>query len=315
MSQPNAVLEGRPRLIVTGVEGTLGGNLALALSERFSVLGLYHRRAIWLDGCRTAPWRPDDKPDWQATIRREAPCWIVHCGPLARSSWDASPEIPDGSREGRFWAALARLAGSLEARLTVLTTDAVFAGPRMFHIEDSPAAGRRPLGRAAVEAERYLKESLHVLLVRTHAYGWSPPGDEAGLVERVWSSLVHGGREPLEVDRHATPILAADLAELLVCAYRRRLTGLCHVAGAERTTPRQFARQLARAFGIAGDFPAADAGSLDETTLATERARQGLDHPMPMFREGIGRLVQQARTGYRRRLRTSGPLHPLGRAA
>jgi dTDP-4-dehydrorhamnose reductase len=355
MSQPIAALEDRPRLIVTGVEGTLGANLALALSERFSVLGLHHRRAISLDGCRTAPWRPEDEADWKATIQRGAPCWIIHCGPLARSSWEVLAEIPDGTREGRLWVALARLAARLDAELTVLATDAVFAGPRMFHAEDSPAASRRPLGRAAIEAERYLGQSPQVLMVRTHAYGWSPPGEEPGLVERIWTSLVSGGLEPLEVDRHATPILAADLAELLLEAYRRRLTGLYHVAGAERTTPQQFARQLARAFGLPAASPgekedrrllpgptfgrcppdrpsvgarcvaqkasvpffpsAGEAGPLDESSLATGRARQALGRPMPMLREGLDRLVQQARTGYRSRLRARGPLDPLGRAA
>ncbi len=322
MSHPTTSPGGRPRLIVTGVEGTLGANLALALSERFSVLGLYHRRAISLDGCRTAPWRPDEPADWKATICRESPCWIIHCGPLARNSWEVLAEIPDGAREGRFWVALARLAARLEAELTVLATDAVFAGPRMFHAEDSPAASRRPLGRAAIEAERFLGRSPQVLLARTHAYGWSPPGEEAGLVERIWTSLVGGGREPLEVDRHATPILAADLAELLVEAYRRRLTGLYHVAGAERITPQQFARQLARAFGLPAGRPAAEAeapageaGPLHETSLVTRRARQALGRPLPMLREGLDRLVQQARNGYRSRLRARGELPPLGRAA
>ncbi len=316
MSHPTVALEGRPRLIVTGVEAALGANLALSLSERFSVLGLHQCRTISLDNCRTAAWRPDDAADWKATMDRESPRWIIHCGPLARSSWDVLREIPDGAREGRLWAALAGLADALKARLTVLTTDAVFAGPRMFHAEQSPAASRRPLGRAAVEAERYLGELPQVLLARTHGYGWSPPGGEDGLVERVWASLVSGDREPLEVDRHATPILAADLAELLLDAYHRRLTGLYHVAGAERTTPYHFARQLARAFGLAADFPAAgEAGSLDETSLATRRARQALGRPMPMLREGLEGLIRQARDGYRSRFRARASLVPLGRAA
>ena len=321
MSDPSGAMEGRPRLIVTGVEGALGGNLALALSQQFTVLGLYHRRAISLEGCQTAPWRPDDEADWKATICRESPRWIIHCGPLARSSWEVVPEIADGAREGRLWLALARLADKRQARLTVLTTDAVFAGPRMFHAEDSPAGSCRPLGRAAIEAERYLKHSPRVLLARTHAFGWSPPGEELGVVGRVWTSLVSGGREPLEVDRHATPILAADLAELLGEAYRRQLTGLYHLAGAERVTPHQFARQLARAFGLPGEFPtshaasAGETGPLDETSLATGCARQALGRPMPMLREGLDRLVQQTHQGYRSRFRARSPLDPLGRAA
>jgi len=115
------------------------------------------------------------------------------------------------------------------------------------------------------------------------------------------------------------------------------------MAGAERVTPHQFARQLARAFGIAADFPAASpgekgdrrllceapggplrqkvpvplspAGPLDETSLDTARARQWLGRPMPMLREGLDRLVQQARNGYRSRLRACGAVIVRGRAA
>jgi dTDP-4-dehydrorhamnose reductase len=322
MSQLTGTREDRPKLIVTGVEGTWGANVALALSERFAVLGLYHRRTVSLYGCRTAPWRPDDQADWAGTIRQESPCWIVHCGPLARSSWDLVPGVPDGTCEGRLWAALARLAARLGTRLTVLTTDAVFAGPQIFHAENSPAAGRCPLGRAAREAERHLRRLPQVLLVRTHAYGWSPPGEKAGLVERIWTSLVGGGRQSLDADRYATPILAADLAGLLADAFDRRTTGVCHIAGAERVAQHQFARQLARAFGLPDDFPAAavagrsaEAGAADETSLATGLARQSLCRPMPTLREGLDRLVGQVHGGYRSRLRAGGPVHPLERAA
>jgi hypothetical protein len=126
MSHPTAALEDRPRLIVTGVEDTLGGNLALSLSERFSVLGLHHRRAISLDGCRTAVWQPDDAADWKATICRESPCWIVHCGPLARSSWEVLAEILDGTREGRLWVVLVGNLRRREFPFTVSTTGRVF---------------------------------------------------------------------------------------------------------------------------------------------------------------------------------------------
>src|SRR5262249_41893590 len=43
------------RLLITGVDGVLGGNLALKLADRTDILGLYGRQAVSCPLVRTAP--------------------------------------------------------------------------------------------------------------------------------------------------------------------------------------------------------------------------------------------------------------------
>ena len=62
-------------------------------------------------------------------------------------------------------------------------------------------------------------------------------GVEPGLVERIAQSLMDAAAPPVDGWRYATPILAADLAEFLLRAAERNLTGLYHLSGAERTNP------------------------------------------------------------------------------
>ena len=300
------------RLLIIGAESIVGGNLAVALSGRFQVLALVDSPVVTLDGCRTERWNPADSQRLVARICRESPHWVIHCGPLGHGSWDVLAEHPDVSDEPRLWRRLADAADRLGHRLTIISTDAVFAGPRMFRDERTSPDASTAFAKAAQRAEKSVKSSP-ALVVRTHAYGWSSLDSQAGFAERAWQCLSEGADGRFDVDRHATPILATDLAELLVSAYTLRLEGLYHVTGAERSSEYRFARELAAAFGLRNS-PAStdDKGSrrltsdhLDETSLNTRKARRALESPMPMLREGLKRFAEQAQNGFRDRLKSS----------
>ena len=308
------IRHGRPpaeRLFVTGADTVLGANLAVSLADRFTVLGLFTRHPVSLPGCDSAPCGSADRARLESLIRRDAPDWIIHCGALASGAWDLPNLSPDGEDEARTCRMLAEVSGERGCRLTVISTDAVFCGPRMFHGEEAPATSPRPLARAARAAECVL-ESSGAMVVRTHAYGWSPANTPPALAERIWQALTEGVLSGFEVDHHATPILAADLAEFLYRAYRRGLKGLYHVTGAERTSVHRFATEMAAAFGL-DSTPVApqetppgegDAGPPQETSLNTRQARRDLECPMPMIREGLDRFAEQAASGYRARLKS-----------
>ena len=99
-------------------------------------------------------------------------------------------------------------------------------------------------------AARRVEQSVEgrpVLVVRTHAYGWSPL-DYEPTVPNGRQSMAEGRACVLDPQRYATPILATDLAGLLDRACRIRLSGLYHIAGEERISEYCFAAALAAAF-------------------------------------------------------------------
>jgi dTDP-4-dehydrorhamnose reductase len=320
MEYPRQQMSGPERLVVTGVDGIVGANLALWLADRFEVVGLFDAHPVSIPGVRTLRWDPESPHAWRDGVLGERPHWIIHCGPPASGSWDVPEPCPDGQREARTCRLLADLARRQGSRLTVISSDAVFAGPRLFHDERSTAASAEPFARAVRQAEETL-QGTSSLLVRTHAYGWAPAGTRPGFAERAWQTLLEGRTPRFDPDRHATPILATTLAELVWLAYRRGLRGTYHVAGAERTSADRFAAELAAAFGLRCDDPlsapdrrsAADpfglvhAAHLHETSLHTGRARRDLGRAMPMLREGLERFAEQAATGYRALLQCSIP--------
>lgn len=295
------------KLLVTGVDGLVGANLASVLVDECEVIGVAGQ-TVGPDGCRMLACDPYDPRDLEAIIAAESPRYILHCGPLSRPNWDlADMTSPDAEREVRLASGIVAAAQRVGARSAVILTDAVFAGPRLFHTEASVPHATTPLAEAARAVENAL-EDCNTLLVRTHAYGWSPAGASANYAQRMWQCLSQGDDCEVDAERHATPILASDLAGLVLLALRKKLTGLAHITGAERTTPFRFAAEMALACNFAGRNVrvAKDVvprrPHVDETSLNTYRARRELELPLPLLREGLARFADQAENGFRDRL-------------
>lgn len=300
------------KLMVTGVDGLVGGNVALTLADQCEVVGVSGRGA-GPDGCRILQCDPRDSLELAGLVAAEAPRWLVHCGPLSQSAWDlADAELPDTEYEAYLAAQLAAVAKTVGAHLAVVVSDVVFAGPRMFHTETSMPGAAGPVAAAARAVERALADT-DALVVRTHAYGWSPLAAEENCLsphfaERAWQLLSQGDCCEVDSHRHATPILATDLAALLYQALRTEVCGLLHIGGAERTSPFRFAAELALAGNFAGRLvrlptaPPPVRPRVEETTLNTHRVRRELATSLPLLRDGLARFAAQGADEHQARL-------------
>jgi dTDP-4-dehydrorhamnose reductase len=290
------------RLLVTGIDSVAGGNVALALADRCSVMGLYDETALESAAIPTARWRHGDSPALAAYLEDWQPQWLIHCGPLAAASWDEPSPVNAAHDEAAAMRQMAALAQQWRCALTVIASDAVFCGPRMFHDELSP--GFSSSARAARQrAMEVALEATPALVIRTHLYGASCGGKRQGFAEQAHAALTAGRNLETDCRRYATPILATDLAELLWRAYEMRLSGLYHLAGAERTSGHRFVTELAASLGVTStglphDDAHAEATCHQETSLNSRRARRALAASTPMLREGIDRFVTLSQKGW-----------------
>lgn len=285
------------KLFVTRTDSLVGANAVAVLSDRLEVAAA------------------DEGESVGDAVRRTRPQLVLHSGAAAWSSWDRAGvdgvrSAPDGdlASEMKSLGDLVVACGDVGARLVVVTSDAVFCGPRMFHEEDGPSRSSTPAARALLKLETMMC-AAGALVLRSHVFGWTPAGGATNYAERMLHALT--AELPCRVDarRHATPILATDFVRIAYEAYRAGLTGVFHLAGAERTSPHRFAAELAATLGVPGcnvRLEPSDerlrARRLDETSLNIGALRRRLDRPLPMLREGLGRFVDQAFNGYRDRL-------------
>jgi dTDP-4-dehydrorhamnose reductase len=309
-------------ILVAGADSLVGANLAASLSSRQPVIGVAFRDAVRIAGCETELCRSTALDAIQAVVRRVSPQRVVYCGAGAQSCWDAA-EIVDDTAVARA-AAWQEAAAACGAQWTLISSDGIFTGPWMFHAENSQSW----CASAAATALRQIEEqtaSRHpeALIVRTHAFGWSPTCDgREGWLERLLAGFEEGAGCLLDGVRHASPILATDLVEVIQKAWQSGLAGVYHIAGAERVNPVQFARQVSHEFGL----PFLHAGAPEtltdratgfgrgETSLQTRKVRRALGIGLPMLSEGLQRLHQQQRDGFRNRLGSHMP-QPHARVA
>ena len=299
------------RIAIVGVESVVGANLAAALSDSSRVYTLGATPDVSIAGCESVVCRLDDPESarrWTASVRPSA---IVVCGPGSHSTWqqdDADYPQPGAINIPRTWA---RVAGEFGCRLTLISSDAVFTGPWMFHKEDSDGAcPSDPAGILRQIEQDTWQLCPSALIVRTHAFGWTPQSLGTGWIERILCELEAETAGLCDYLRHATPILATDLAEILQQAWEAGLEGEYHIAGAERINPGRFVERLADEFNLPTPL-AQSADNLDdlpagfgrgECSLHTAKIRRALGIAMPTIAEGFSRLREQRDNGYRDRL-------------
>jgi dTDP-4-dehydrorhamnose reductase len=296
------------RLLIIGIDTVVGANLAAQLADQFHVTGLSTGEEIAIEGCVTTLAPISDAPSARQAIALYRPDRLVLCQAAGDSSWHSvgTANLRSAADATRGWIEAARAAGKY---LTLISTDAVFTGPWMFHGEScdsfcqaSEAQTLRTLEMAA------LQDSAHSLVVRTHPYGWSPQLD-GGWIDGILAALEADQPPVFDSVAHATPILATDLADVLSSAWNAGLTGLYHVAGAERTNTHNFACAVARVFDL--DPPHAvwlaptasppTGFARGECSLHTRSIRQALNIGLPMVIEGLERLRAQHDQGFDRR--------------
>lgn len=313
------------RILVTGLDTVTGGNLAATWASRAQVTGLASRRPVEIVDVDCRGLAPTTADAIESLLAQINPTRLVCVGPAADSCWDIAESRLPGSLadQATLWAAA---ASRRSIPLTYISSDAVFTGPWLFHREQGTCYCNSHGARLLRAAEAAVTERCpEALILRTHTYGWSPSSSDAdpGPLEAMLASLAAGETVGREYFRHATPILATDLADMLPRCWQAELSGLYHLAGAERVNPFRLACLIADEFQLPASLVEPLEVAIDrrkafgggETSLQTRRIRKQVDLALPLLREGITRLRDQFDSGYRDRFQPISAAPLLERAA
>lgn len=307
-------------ILVIGVDTIAGANLALSLAEKYRVTTWHPEDKFDIVNCDALD--PADAP--RSAIEQTSPDWVIYCGAAACSSWDQeSAQHIDASIVGRAveWASACEDA---KTRFVMISSDGVFTGPWMFHDEESIGCCQSDQA-VAIRAteEAVLNTAPHALILRTNVFGWSADPARNGWLENLLSEVEM--RRIVEQDsiRHASPILATDLAAIVERACLENISGTFHVAGAERVSPLTFTQRLSDQFELPwlsirkeatlNELPVEFGAG--ESSLQTKEIRKALCVAMPLLSEGLQRLREQSENGYREKLAGNRSYKTVTRAA
>jgi dTDP-4-dehydrorhamnose reductase len=289
------------KLLVTGASGLLGSKIVEIAKNDYTVIPLHktkplHSNSLKLDITSTAEvLNLFHKLKPHAVIHAASETNVDKCETQKEHAWKINVE---GTRN----VAAACKAG---AKLIYISTDYVFDGKKgNFTEDDTP----NPINYYAVtklEGEKQVVQNCkNFAILRTSVlYGWHP--FKQNFATWVITQLEQNKEITVVEDHYNTPTLADNLAEMAIEAIQKDLQGVYHACGSERMSRYEFARQIAKAFGLNQNpikpikmeqLTAWIAKRPKDSSLNTDKIRNQLKTKPLNITEGLERMRREAET-------------------
>ena len=272
------------RILITGVSGLLGNNLAYYFKKGNQVTGLYFSHPVAIPGVETCGINLLNYPETRALVLRLRPDVVIHCA--SRTDVDRIEEEEEGGWQANVLATRVLLDAlrDLDAKFIHISTDSVYSGLEGPYDEDMETAPCNWYGKTKLESETLVSQRSGSLILRTNLYGWNIQSKKS-LAEWFLDRLQTGERTMGFADARFSSIYTMLLAEIIEKCIRRDMTGLYNCACRDSWSKYEFGQRIAGAFGLnpAQVLPT----SLDNVGL---KAKRGKD-----LRLNVGRLEKDLR--------------------
>ena len=299
-------------ILITGASGLLGANLLLCAKAHFTnVVGVYGQHKCILPGVETLQADLTDPSTARDLVKRFRPKWIIHTAALADvDSCEERPESAQLWNEG-MTRNIVESAGTVEARVVHISTDAVFNGAKGGYSEEDHPDPINVYAATKLAAEKVVAEDgADHLIIRTAIYGWNLQ-DKLSLAEWVLQRLEAGETLPGFQDVFFSPILVNDLSDFIFQMMSREMKGLYQVSGSESLSKYDFAVKLAKVFDL--DTNLVQSAVLEDValkaprpknlSLRTDKIRHALGIRMPNVDEGLRRFRLLRDSGFVKQLK------------
>lgn len=300
------------KILITGASGLLGINMALtALHFGYSVTGVTLEEGIHGTPFEMAQMDLTKTGIIQKLLDDVQPDTIINC--VAQTNVDRCEQVPDEAElvNTNLPGQLAGEASRQGIKLVQISTDAVFDGKQGDYTEDAPVSPQNVYATTKLAGERLvLNTDSHALVCRVNFYGWSISGRRS-LAEWFYNKLSSGEHIQGFTDAIFSPLLATDLAEILLKLVEHGCSGIFHVVNPNSISKYEFGVALAKQFNF--DVSLITPTSIfDAKLLATRSPKLNLNPAkmiaelgtdLPDLGDGLSRFHKQYLDGYPEQLK------------
>ncbi|HEX2524673.1 MAG TPA: SDR family oxidoreductase [Terriglobia bacterium] len=238
-------------ILVTGVSGFLGWNLARCLQANYRVYGTYLDHQISSPGVETLAFDLAELakiPKLCETIR---PRLIVHAAAYANPDYcelhhkEALTLNTFATRE------LAKAASRLGCKLIYMSTDFVFDGKKGDYSEADDPAPINYYGKTKFLGELEISNNCsNYVTVRIATLYGRGNGTQLNFFEKLEQEALRKERLRCIADQYRTFLFIEDAVQSIVQLVEKGLKGLFHLGGPERASRYEFAEKLCAAAGL-----------------------------------------------------------------
>ncbi|NLC29220.1 MAG: SDR family oxidoreductase [Chloroflexi bacterium] len=298
-------------LLITGVSGLLGINLALeAVREGHEVVGWTHSRSLKGVPFGQETVSLENLEDLPAALQKARPNAVIHCAAVA--NLDEAEQNPQHTFlvNAQAPGVLARASKEAGIPFVLISTDAVFDGSKGNYSEEDQPNPQNTYAQSKLAGEQAVRnEYPEALVARVVFYGWSLSGKRS-LAEFFFNNLSQGKQVKGFTDSIFSPLYARDLSDLLLEALSKDLRGTYHFFSRESLSKYDFGVALANRFGLdqnlitAVETARGDLNTPRSLNLSASSAKlcTALGHETPDVIEGLERMFEDCQNGLRQRL-------------
>lgn len=299
------------RLLITGVSGLLGINLALeAVQKGFDVLGWTNSHPL-----KNTPFQQEivaleNLENLPAALQNARPDAVIHCAAIANLDVaEQNPQLTD-LVNAQAPGILAKATNNMGIPFVQISTDAVFDGSKGNYSEEDLPNPRNTYAKSKLAGEQAVRQAYaEALIARVVFYGWSISGKRS-LAEFFFKNLSQGKRVNGFTDSIFSPLYVRDLADLLLEALSKNLNGTYHFFSKDSLSKYDFGLALAKRFCLDESLiipvETAEGNLLTRRSLNlsanTTKLQNALGHELPGIPEGTEGLYDDYQKGMRQQL-------------
>lgn len=299
------------RLLVTGVSGLLGINLALeAVQQGFDVVGWTNNQTLQNTPFQQETVALENLESLPVALQNARPDAVIHCAAIANLDVaEQNPQLAD-LVNAQAPGVLALAAKKLGIPFVQISTDAVFDGSKGNYSEDDLPNPLNTYAQSKLAGEEAVRQAYpDAIIARVVFYGWSLAGKRS-LAEFFFNNLSQGKPVNGFTDSIFSPLYVRDLADLLLEAMSKKLTGTYHFFSSESQSKYDFGVAIARRFGfdesLITPVQTAQGNLLTKRSLNlsanTTKIQNALGNELPGAFEGVEHLFEDYQKGLRQQL-------------
>ena len=294
----------KKRILITGVSGLLGNNLAYYFKDKYTILGLYNSHPVIIDGIQTQKGDITSKSLFSKIISEFNPDIVIHCASITDVNFcEMNKELTD--RVNVFGAGVVTdSVGDDNIKLIYISTDSIFDDAKGGFSENNAVSPLNYYGLSKCKGEKKVLKKSNSLILRTNFFGWNIQ-DKFSLAEWILSELSNNRMIKGFKDAYFSSIYTFELAKILDMAINKDLTGIYNCASASSLSKYDFAVHVAERFDLNKSL--IKPISIDEfnfkakrgknLTLNIDKITKDLNYSLPTITESIEAFYRDFKEG------------------
>ena len=284
----------KKNILITGVSGLLGNNLAYYFRENSSVLGVYHTNPVSIDGIEVLGLDLTDYVSTRKMVSGFKPDVVIHCA--SRTDVDRMEHDREGAWQANVLTTRVILDALRDASVKFIhiSTDSVYSGEKGPYKEESETKPCNFYGKTKLESEKLVMDYPNALILRTNIFGWNIQ-NKLSLGEWFLDRLRHNKSMHGFSDVFFSPIYTFLLAEILEKCIEKDLAGIYNCGGGNLLSKYDFGCKIADLFGydpvLIRPMPLSDSGLTasrgKDLGMDVSKIENALEKQIPQVNESV----------------------------